>query len=127
MTVYHPSVGDAYAQVGCPGSVGVLSGFSSQQLAISEIGVYFADDSFGQGTMPNTPPEKVKGEPWMFILHDVMQYESSLDGAKSRISNANQFTLLSHLPLPQNNLSRNKRDPCAQSSYQLKCLKQKRR
>lgn len=39
VTVYHPSEGHAYAQVGWPGNVGVLSGFSDQQLAISEIGV----------------------------------------------------------------------------------------
>jgi len=90
VTVYHPSTGNAYAQVGWPGSIGVLTGFSSQQLAISEIGVSFPDDSFGQGTYPNTPPEKVKGEPWMFIMRDVLQFESSLDGAKSRISNANR-------------------------------------
>jgi len=39
LTVYHPSEGHAYAQIGWPGNVGVLSGFSDQQLAISEIGV----------------------------------------------------------------------------------------
>lgn len=49
VTVYHPSEGHAYAQVTWPGSVGVLTGFSSEKLAISEIGVYFGDDSFGQG------------------------------------------------------------------------------
>ncbi len=64
-----------------------MTGFSSQQLAISEIGVYFGDDSFGQGTA-NTPPEKVKGEPWMFILRDVLQFEDSLAGARTRIEEA---------------------------------------
>lgn len=90
VTVYHPSEGYAYAQVGWPGSIGALTGFSSQQLAISEIGVSYPDDSFGQGTYPNTPPEKVRGEPWMFILRDVLQYENSLINAADRIRNANR-------------------------------------
>lgn len=64
-------------------------GFFSQQLAISEIGVSY---SFGQGTYPNTPPEKVRGEPWMFILRDVLQYENTLINAADRIGNANRKT-----------------------------------
>lgn len=49
VTVYHPSEGHAWAQVGFPGNVGVLTGFSDQHLAISEIGVSYPDDTFGQG------------------------------------------------------------------------------
>jgi len=89
VTVYHPSVGNAWAQVGFPGSVGVLTGFSSQKLAISEIGVSYADDSFGQGT-DNTPPEKVKGEPWMFVLRDVLQFEDSMVAGNARIAAADR-------------------------------------
>ena len=66
VTIYHPSEGYSYANVGWPASIGLLTGFSSQQLAISEIGVSFADDSFGQGT-DNTPPEKVKGNIVIFF------------------------------------------------------------
>jgi len=51
--------------------------------------VTYPDDSFGQGT-DNTPPEKVHGEPWMFILRDVLQFEDSLQGAEDRIANANR-------------------------------------
>lgn len=87
--MYHPSEGNAYAQVSFPGNLGVLTGFSSQQLAISEIGVSYPDDSFGQGT-DNTPPEKVRGEPWMFILRDVLQFENSLEGARNRIAQADR-------------------------------------
>lgn len=38
---------------------------------------YYLPESFGQGyNVPtDTPPEKVKGEPWMFITRDVMKYE----------------------------------------------------
>lgn len=89
VTVYHPSEGNAYAQVGWPGDLGVLTGFSSQKLAISEIGVSYPDDSFEQGTR-TTQPEKVRGQPWMFILRDVLQYENSLEGARDRITNANR-------------------------------------
>merc|ERR1712113_159553 len=68
VTVYHPTEEGAspFANIGWPGSIGVLSGFNSHRMGISEIGASFPDDSFGQGT-ENTPPEKVRGEPWMFF------------------------------------------------------------
>lgn len=93
ITVYHPSdQGHPYAQVSWPGNVGSLSGFSSEQIAISEIGVYFPDESFQQGKRlgPEFPPEKVAGEPWMFILRDVLQFATSLQEAEERITNANR-------------------------------------
>jgi len=89
ITVYHPSAGHPYAQVSFPGNVGALTGMSSQQIAISEIGVSYADDSFGQGT-DNTPPEKVKGQPWMYILRDILQYDNTFEEAKTRVTNANR-------------------------------------
>ena len=54
--------------------------------------MYFADDSFGQGTWPegDTPPEKVKGEPWMFVLRDVLQFSDSLESGIQRITDANR-------------------------------------
>jgi hypothetical protein len=54
--------------------------------------VYFADDSFGQGTFPegDTPPEKVKGEPWMFVLRDVLQFADSLESGIQRITDSNR-------------------------------------
>jgi isopenicillin-N N-acyltransferase-like protein len=90
ITVYHPNDGHAYSQVGWPGNLGVLTGYSSQQLAISEIGVSFPDETFGQGLVPDTPPEKVHGEPWMFILRDVLQFEDTLESGLNRIQNANR-------------------------------------
>lgn len=66
-----------------------MSGFSSAQIAISEIGVSYPDDSFGQGTI-STGPEKVKGQPWMYILRDILQFDDSIDAAKDRITNANR-------------------------------------
>lgn len=89
VTVYHPSDGYSFANIGWPGSIGVLSGFSEHKLGISEIGASFADDSFGQGT-DDTPPEKVRGEPWMFVLRDVLKYEDSLESAVDRIENSDR-------------------------------------
>jgi len=90
LTIYHPTDGGhPFANLGWPGSIGILSGFSSTQMAISEIGVTYPDDSFGQGTVA-TPPQKVQGEPWMFILRDVMKYENSLTSAIDRIQTSNR-------------------------------------
>ena len=60
LTVYHPSWagGVSHASVAWPGVAGVLTGYSANAIGISEIGVSFPDDSFGQGTA-DTPPEKV--------------------------------------------------------------------
>jgi isopenicillin-N N-acyltransferase like protein len=89
LTIYHPTDGQPFANLGWPGSIGVLSGFSSSQMALSEIGVTYPDDSFEQGTK-DTAPQKVKGEPWMFILRDVLKYETSLSDAITRIQNSDR-------------------------------------
>jgi hypothetical protein len=91
VTVYHPTEEGAspFANIGWPGSIGVLSGFNSHRMGISEIGASYADDSFGQGT-ENTPPEKVKGEPWMFVLRDVLKYQTSMDDGIKYIEEANR-------------------------------------
>ena len=91
ITVYHPSdAGHAYAQVSWPANVGSLSGFSQKQLAISEIGVSYPDESFGQGVSMHLPPEKVAGEPWMFILRDILQFSESLEQARDKITYSNR-------------------------------------
>lgn len=89
MTVYHPSWegGVAHASVAWPGVAGVLTGYSAQQIGISEIGVSYPDDSFGQGT-PGTPPEKVRGQPWMSVLKDVAQGATSAQAALKIIEDA---------------------------------------
>ena len=63
VTVYHPSWegGVAHASVAWPATVGILTGYTANQIGISEIGVSFADDSFGQvcarRPLPETWPE----------------------------------------------------------------------
>lgn len=90
VTVYHPDGSNpkeqAFAQVGFPATVGVLTGYSEASLAISEIGVAFPDESFKQG-VPGTLPEVVHGKPWMFVLRDALQMSSSLSEAKESITN----------------------------------------
>jgi isopenicillin-N N-acyltransferase-like protein len=90
VTVYHPTDGGhPFMNMGWPGTVGLLTGLSSSQIGISEIGVSYPDDSFGQGT-DNTPPQKVQGEPWMFVLRDVAKYQDSLEEALDFIENADR-------------------------------------
>jgi isopenicillin-N N-acyltransferase-like protein len=43
----------------------------------------------GLGT-DDTPPEKVRGEPWMFILRDVLKYQTSMDDAITYIEEADR-------------------------------------
>ena len=89
ISVYHPSEGNAFTIVGWPGSIGALTGISEKKIGMSEIGVEFADDSFGQGT-DDTPPEKVHGKPWMFLFRDTLQYSNSVDDAIKSIQNSNR-------------------------------------
>lgn len=89
ITVYHPDKGNSFTILGWPGSIGALTGMSEKKIGMSEIGVEYGDDSFGQGT-DNTPPEKVKGKPWMFVFRDTLQFANSADEAISSIQNSNR-------------------------------------
>lgn len=55
---------------------------SSAQMAISEIGVSFPDDTFGE--------ESRRGIPFTYILRDVLQYDASLAAAKKRMTDAHR-------------------------------------
>jgi isopenicillin-N N-acyltransferase like protein len=98
VTVYHPegpsdskagNSQNAFASVGWPATVGTLTGMSDKQMSINEIGVSCADDSFGQGT-PDTPPEKVHGKPWMFVVRDILQHTDSLDAGVQSVQDADR-------------------------------------
>jgi isopenicillin-N N-acyltransferase like protein len=91
VVVYHPSWegGVAHQSLSWPGMVGILTGFNANQIGISEIGVSFPDDSFGQGTS-DTPPEKIRGQPWMSVLKDVAQTATDLKSALSIIEDADR-------------------------------------
>jgi len=80
--VYHPNTGNGhpFINVGFVGWIGCLAGMSSTQLAISEIGVTFPDDTFGF--------ESRFGVPFTFLMRDIIQFDQTLDDSITRISSA---------------------------------------
>jgi len=88
LTVYHSNVSgqNTFANWGWTGWVGSITGMSDVPLGISEIGVAFPDDTFGE--------ESRFGIPFTFILRDVLQFDSSLDDAITRITNAKRTCYL---------------------------------
>lgn len=85
VVVYHPmnsTLGHAFANVGWAGYVGSLTGMSSQQMGVSEIGVSFPDSTFGD--------ESMSGTPFIFVLREILQYDVSLDDALTRMANAHR-------------------------------------
>ncbi|KAA0153182.1 hypothetical protein FNF27_07763 [Cafeteria roenbergensis] len=71
-----------FASVGFVGWLGVLSGYSSQKLAVSEIGIAFPDASFGE--------ESREGVPFTFLLRSILESDDSLTAATHRIKTANR-------------------------------------
>lgn len=86
VTVYHPTRdsnnGRAFANVGFVGWVGSITGVSESQVAISEIGVSYPDETFGQ--------ESRFGVPFTFLLRDIIQFDYTLDDAISRMAGAHR-------------------------------------
>jgi isopenicillin-N N-acyltransferase-like protein len=84
IVVYHPEEGHGYpwANVGFHGWTASITGFSSQQLGLSEIGVSFPDASFGPETY------LAKGYPFGYLIRDVLQFDRSLEEATARITGA---------------------------------------
>jgi hypothetical protein len=80
VTVYHPTDGHAFVNIGFTGFVGGLTGMSATQLGISEIGVAYPDNTFGA--------ESRIGLPFIFILRDILQFDITVDDAVNRMINA---------------------------------------
>lgn len=81
ITVYHPNQGNGhdFMTVGMMGFIGGLTGMSSKKLGISEIGVTYPDETFGE--------QSRIGIPFIFLLRDILQFDHSLDEATDRIVN----------------------------------------
>lgn len=79
VTVYHTPA-STYATVGVAGLVGALTGMSDKQMAISEIGVSFPDDTFGK--------ESRLGTPFIFLLRDILHEDHTLDETIDRMKSA---------------------------------------
>ena len=78
--VYHPSspkYGNAWLNIGFVGWIGVLSGVNEHQLAVSEIGVSYPDNTFGK--------ESRFGNPFTFVLRDVLQWDKTLNQSVHRM------------------------------------------
>eukprot|EP01128_Nolandella_sp_AFSM9_P000744 TRINITY_DN10873_c0_g1_i1.p1 TRINITY_DN10873_c0_g1~~TRINITY_DN10873_c0_g1_i1.p1 ORF type:complete len:468 (+),score=109.36 TRINITY_DN10873_c0_g1_i1:23-1405(+) len=82
MTVYHPAEngGNSFLLVGMAGFIGGLTGVSEHQLGISEIGVSYPDDTFGN--------ESRIGIPFIFVLRDILQWDSTLADSINRLQTA---------------------------------------
>jgi isopenicillin-N N-acyltransferase like protein len=98
IVVYHPNddgnSGHAWANVGFSGWTASITGFSSTQLALSEIGVSYPDASFGPETY------LARGYPFGYIIRDMLQFDETLAAATERITKATRtcdLILVSHL------------------------------
>lgn len=61
------------------GFLGGLTGMSAPQLGISQIGIAYPDASFGSMSRI--------GQPFIFLLRDILQYDQTLDDAINRMIN----------------------------------------
>ena len=85
VTVYHPTTpgSHSFAIVGLLGFIGAFTGQSSAQLGVSEIGVSFPDtEHFGH--------ESYAGTPFVYLLRDFLEFDSSVWESVKRIQNANR-------------------------------------
>jgi isopenicillin-N N-acyltransferase-like protein len=84
VTVYHPEsgFGHAFANVGFIGWIGALSGQSSTQMSIHEIGVAFPDATFAN--------ESFQGTPFTYLLRDILQFDNGYQDTVTRITTANR-------------------------------------
>jgi len=77
VTIYHPAEGHDFANVGWPGWISSITGMSSAKMAMSE---KVTDHLFGETSR--------FGIPFNFLMRDVLQFDSNLDAAITRLSNA---------------------------------------
>eukprot|EP00013_Stygamoeba_regulata_P030240 CAMPEP_0177645576 /NCGR_PEP_ID=MMETSP0447-20121125/9323_1 /TAXON_ID=0 /ORGANISM="Stygamoeba regulata, Strain BSH-02190019" /LENGTH=472 /DNA_ID=CAMNT_0019148069 /DNA_START=67 /DNA_END=1485 /DNA_ORIENTATION=- len=93
VTVYHPdptnsTQGHGWVNIGFTGFLGALTGVSSKQLAISEIGVSYPDASFGNtGPDGKEGPIPIAGYPFIFLLRDILKFDETIDDAANRMIN----------------------------------------
>jgi len=77
VTIYHPDQGHPFANVGWAGWIASITGMSSSQMGMSE---KVTDHDFGTNSRI--------GIPFNFLMRDVLQFDSDLDAAITRMSNA---------------------------------------
>ena len=88
VTIYHPTTpgAHAFANVGLLGFIGTFTGQSSSQLGVSEIGVSYPDaEHFAAPTQ-----ESFVGIPFVYLLRDVLEFDSSVFDSVARLEGANR-------------------------------------
>jgi len=83
--VYHPSAkgsGQPWLNIGWPGMLGSFTAMSSVHTATAMIGVEFPDSTFGE--------QKFVGIPFIFLMRDIAQFDSSYLESINRIQKANR-------------------------------------
>jgi hypothetical protein len=86
IVVYHPTPGSgnghAFTNIAWTGFIGSITGMSSSQMAISEIGVSFPDASFGK--------ESRFGVPFTYLLRDILQFDTSIESVEKHLGGAHR-------------------------------------
>jgi len=85
VTVYHPSNPDenAFANVGFPGWIGLMTGMNDQKMGISEIGASYAGETA-------FPSEDRHGYPFTWMLRDILQFNSTGDEGLKTMQDADR-------------------------------------
>lgn len=83
LTIYQPNAGHSFANIGWVGHIGVISGISSQQIAVSEIG-----DDYDQEN------DSFDGKPFPIILREILQFDPALNQAIARMQNTSRISSL---------------------------------
>jgi len=77
VTIYHPDLGQPFANVGWAGWIASITGMSSAQMGMSE---KVTDHDFGTNSRI--------GVPFNFLMRDILQFDKDLDAAITRMTNA---------------------------------------
>jgi len=79
--VYHPNEGDghSFSYMSFPGFLGAIDGYSSAGVGLSDKYWYHYNGSYSR-----------IGNPWNFVLRDILQYDTNKEDAIARIYNTNR-------------------------------------
>jgi hypothetical protein len=81
LTVYHPKpgYGHAFSTASFAGFIGAITGYSSAPMGVCE-----------KVWLQYNGTKHRAGVPWHFLLRDILQYDSDIDNALSRIASADR-------------------------------------
>jgi len=84
ITVYHAQNEreNSFLNLGWSGWIGSITGVNDKKLSIHEIGVSYPDSTYGS--------ESLTGIPFVYILRDILQFDSSRLAAVKRMQQANR-------------------------------------